>query len=139
MEDKKEFKIKFYTEDEIKKIIKDKNEHLYYVDTGIDEVIVREQDLPDVIVSFNRNIEIMDLKIYDEQKISMDPVITTYGEFLEKAEPNLRDKIIDRLNSLQMGEKEPKDFKIIDEDMYEKVKQNLEKQKERNKRNKEAR
>ena len=39
MEEKKEFKIKFYTEDEIKKIIKDKNEHLYYVDTGIDEVI----------------------------------------------------------------------------------------------------
>ena len=92
-----------------------------------------------MIVSFNRNIEIMDLKIYDEQKISMDPVITTYGEFLEKAEPNLRDKIIDRLNSLQMGEKEPKDFKIIDEDMYKKVKQNLEKQKERNKRNKEER
>lgn len=139
MEEKKEFKIKFYTEDEIKKIIKDKKEHLYYIDNGIDEVLIREQDIPDVIVSFNRNIDIMDLKIYDEQKISMEPVITTYGEFLNKAEPNLREKIIDRLNSLQVGEKELKDFKIIDEDMYEKVKQNLEKQKERNKRNKEAR
>lgn len=92
-----------------------------------------------MIVSFNRNIQMMDLKIYDEQKISMDPVITTRGEFLDRTEPNLREKIIDRLNSIQMGEKEPKDFKIIDEDMYEKVKQNLEKQKERNKRNKEAR
>ena len=92
-----------------------------------------------MIVSFNRNIQMMDLKIYDEQKISMDPVSTTRGEFLDRTEPNLREKIIDRLNSIQMGEKEPKDFKIIDEDMYEKVKQNLEKQKERNKRNKEAR
>ena len=52
---------------------------------------------------------------------TFEPSLTTYGCYLNKANPELRDKIIDRLTTLQTTDTPIKDFKIIDENDYEKV------------------
>lgn len=140
---KKEFNIQFYTEDEIKELIKSKAE-LYYVDDGIDEAIIKFEDIPDFIVDYNRNFEMRDLKFFRVGKGVYEPDITTYGEFLNTINPDLSERLIDKLVALQTNETEPKKYKIINEDLYSKVeakieqeKANLKKQKKN--RNREAR
>ncbi len=127
--------IKFYDEKEIKKIIKDKDS-LYYADDGMSEVIVREQDISDFIIKANEIAgETANLKFYKMNSTEYKPVLTTIGSFLDKADPSLRKKIIDRLVLLQTTDEPVKDFKVIDEDMFEKVKSSIQK----DKKNKEAR
>ena len=46
-----EFYLAFYSEDEIRNLIKSKAE-LYYVDDGIDEAIIKFEDIPDFIVEY---------------------------------------------------------------------------------------
>ena len=138
----KEFEVRFYSEDEIKKLIKT-NEELYYVDDGVDEAIIRFEDIPDFIVDYNRNLEVRDLKFYRVWKDVYEPDITTYGEFLNTIKEDLRERMIDRLVALQTNEASIKKYKIIDEDLYSKVEANLEEEKEqkkvKNKKNREVR
>ncbi len=133
--EKEENNIQFYDEKEIKKIIKDKD-RLYYADDGMAEVIVREQDIADFIIKANDIAgETANLKFYKMNSAEYKPVLTTMGSFLDKADPSLRKKIIDRLNLLLTTDEVVKDFKVIDEDMFEKVKSSIQK----DKKNKEAR
>ena len=138
----KEFEVRFYSEDEIKKLIKT-NEELYYVDDGVDEAIIRFEDIPDFIVDYNRNLEVRDLEFYKVGKDVYEPDITTYGEFLNTIKEDLRERIIDRLIALQTNEASINKYKIIDEDLYSKVEANLEEEKEqkkvKNKKNREVR
>ena len=99
----KEFEVRFYTEDEIKELI-ETNEELYYVDDGVDEAIIRFEDIPDFIVDYNRNLEVRDLKFYRVGKDVYEPDITTYGEFLNTIKEDLRERMIDRLVALQTNE-----------------------------------
>ena len=118
--------IKYYEEMDIRKIIKSK-ESLYYVDDGMYEVIVREKDIPDYIVKTNELAgETENLKFYKVGENTMEPKLTTIGRFLDKADTDLRAKIIDRLVTLQTGENPVSDFKVIDEDMYERAQSKLE-------------
>ena len=129
----------FYSVEEVMKILKDK-EKLLYVDDGCDEVVIKFEDLPDVIVDINTKSGMTDLKIYDYQNPSMTPLATTMGIFLDKCNPDLREKIIDRLIKLQQGEIEVKDYKMIDEYILEEARDKLEQEKKtKAKRNKEAR
>ena len=138
----KEFEVRFYTEDEIKELI-ETNEELYYIDDGVDEAIIRFEDIPDFIVDYNRNLEVRDLKFYRVGKDVYEPDITTYGEFLNTIKEDLRERMIDRLVALQTNEASIKKYKIIDEDLYSKVEANLEEEKEqkkvKNKKNREVR
>ena len=138
----KEFEVRFYTEDEIKELI-ETNEELYYVDDGVDEAIIRFEDIPDFIVDYNRNLEVRDLKFYRVGKDVYEPDITTYGEFLNTIKEDLRERMIDRLVALQTNEALIKKYKIIDEDLYSKVEAKLEEEKEqkkvKNKKNREVR
>ena len=138
----KEFEVRFYTEDEIKELI-ETNEELYYVDDGVDEAIIRFEDIPDFIVDYNRNLEVRDLKFYRVGKDVYEPDITTYGEFLNTIKEDLRERMIDRLIALQTNEASIKKYKIIDEDLYSKVETKLEEEKEqkkvKNKKNREVR
>jgi hypothetical protein len=120
-----ENKLVFCTEEEIVQIIKSKEE-LYFADDGIDEVIVKLDDIPDFIVDINRKIGITNLKFYKIDNLISEPDIKTMGEYLDKISPELREKIIDRLVQLQTGKLEPKEYKIIDENLYEDVKIKLE-------------
>lgn len=123
-----EFKVEFYTEEEIKSLIRKKAE-LFYVDDGIDEAIIKLEDIPDFIVDYNRNLEMRDLKFFRVGKGIYEPDITTRGEFLDRIDPILRKRIINRLVALQTNEVEIKKYKIIDENLYSKVKNELEKAK----------
>ena len=119
--------IKFYEEMDIRKIIKSK-ESLYFADDGMYEVIVREKDIPDFIVKANELVgETENFKFYKVGENTMEPKLTTIGRFLDKADTDLRAKIIDRLVTLQTGENPVSDFKVIDEDMYERAQSKLEK------------
>lgn len=126
-----ENEIKFYDVNEIKKIIKSK-ENLYFADDGIDEVIVREQDIPDFIMKANEiSGECSNLKFYKMNNETYEPVLTTMGRFLDKANPFLREKIIDRLVLLQTTDASVKDFKVIDEYSFEKAQKAIQKDKKR--------
>ncbi len=114
-----------YNIEEIKKLLKD-NTKLVYIDTGIDEFIIKYEDLPDAIVDINNKLGIVDLKVYDYQNSYFEPMLTTFGPFLNKCDPNVRDDIIDRLTNLQTEEETIKEYKIINEDMLEKVKNSIE-------------
>jgi hypothetical protein len=138
----KEFEVRFYSEDEIKELIK-ANAELYYVDDGVDEAIIKFEDIPDFIIDYNRNLEIRDLKFFKVGKDVYEPDITTYGEFLNTIKEDLRERIIDRLIALQTNEASINKYKIIDEDLYSKVESKLEEEKEqkktKNKKNREVR
>jgi len=113
--------INFYTKEEIEKLINEREiERLVFIDDGIDEVIGRFRDLPDIIVDLNRKFGSRDLKIYNFIEPEDKPIITTYGMFLNKISPEDRQAIIERLNKLQQFEEEIKDYKLINiEDLLE--------------------
>lgn len=113
--DNNDKKFKFYNEEEIKKILSD-NIRLVYADDGIEEVIIRYDDIPDYIVDYNRKLGFgKDLTIDDfENPDWSNPLITTKGQYLDKCHPDVYKDIIDRLNALQQYEIDIKDYKIID-------------------------
>ena len=118
--------LKQYNEEEIIKLL-NSNEKMVYVDTGTEEIVARYKDLPDIIVDINNKIGIVDLKIYNFRSEEINgPIITTYGQFLNKCDSKVREDIIDRLVKLQRGEEEIKDYKVIDEDMLNDVEALLE-------------
>ena len=138
---REEFKVEFYTEQEIKDLIKSKAE-LYYVDDGVDEAIIKFEDIPYFIIDYNRNLEIRDLKFFRVGKKNYEPDITTYGEFLNTINPDLRERMINRLVALQKNETAIKKYKIIDEDLYSKVETKIEQEKtkkQKGNKNREAR
>ena len=107
--------IKFYAEDEIEKLIKEiETERLVFIDDGIDEVIGRFRDLPDIIVDLNRKFGSKDLKIRNFIEPEEEPIIETFGMFLHKISSDDREQIIDRLNQLQQNEIDVADYKLID-------------------------
>ena len=115
--------IVFYNKQEIKKLLNDKT-RLVYIDTGIEEVVAKYEDLPDIIVDINEKMGSTNLKVSDYP--SAVPILTTIGYFLDKCDSNVRKDIIDRLVGLQLGEIEIKDYKVIDEDMLDDVRITME-------------
>jgi len=120
--DKNQSLLNLYNEDEIKQLLNDKVK-LVYIDNGSEEFVARYEDLPDIIVDVNEKLgHTENLKVYDfDNLILNEPILTTIGYFLDKCDPNVRADIIDRLIGLQQGEKEIKDYKVIDEDMLDDV------------------
>ena len=113
--------IKYYSKREIKKLL-ESDERLVYVDDN--EVVIRYQDIPDFIVDYNK-FNLRNLKIFEYDPPSMEPLLTTYNEYLNKCDPNVRKDIIERLTYLQLGGKIKK-YKVIDEKDLEIVKEELE-------------
>ena len=94
---------KYYTKNELKEIINDK-ERLVYVECENDELIVKYKDIPDVIVGLNDKLGFVDLKVYDYDNYDFSyPLLTTTGYFLDYCESEVRKDIIDRLENLMMG------------------------------------
>ena len=124
--------LKQYNEEEIKQLL-NSDERLVYIDNGSEEIVARYEDLPDIIVDINDKLGYNeDLKVYDFKNPNMDnPLLTTFGPFLNKCDPNVRKDIIDRLAGLQLGEIEVKDYKVIDEDMLDDVERSMEEEMER--------
>lgn len=110
-------KIIFYNEKETKEFIESKEPYVY-VDDGMTEVIIKKKDIPDYIVFINRECGNTNLKIIDPQR-DFKTIITTYGEFLNKCNQEVREEIIDRLVKLQTNEEKYKIVKTADEEMWE--------------------
>ena len=71
-----------------------------------------------------------DIKVYDYENPNMDkPLLDTFGVFLNKCEPKVREDIIYRLVMLQRGEINVKDYKIIDEDTLDVANEKIEQEK----------
>ena len=113
--------IKFYSNEEIEKLINEmQTERLVFIDDGIDEVIGRFKDLPNIIVDLNRKFGSKDLKIRNFIEPEDEPIIETFGMFLHKISPEDREEIIEELNKLQQYDKEISDYKVINiEDLAE--------------------
>ena len=113
--------IKFYTNEEIEKLINEiQTERLVFIDDGIDELIGRFKDLPNIIVDLNRKFGSKDLKIRNFIEPEEEPIIETFGMFLHKISPEDRAEIIEDLNKLQQYDKEISDYKLINmEDLVE--------------------
>lgn len=123
--------LKQYNEKDIVELLKN-NVHLVYVDTGSEEVVTRYEDLPDIIVDINDKLGyVVDLKVYDYQNPSSNPILTTFGPFLNKCDPKVREDIINRLVKLQQEEESVKDYKVIAEDVLEDVRNSLDNEMER--------
>ena len=118
-----------YNKEEIKKLLDDKTK-LVYVDTGMEEVVARYEDLPDVIVGINEKLGSTNLKVYDFDNPSTTPILTTIGYFLDRCDRKVRDDIIDRLVELQTSDIPLKDYKLINEDMLDDVRDSLEQDEE---------
>lgn len=113
--------LKQYNEEEIKQLL-NSDVKLVYIDNGSEEIVARYEDLPDIIVDINDKLGSTDLKVYSFDNPLIDnPILTTFGPFLNKCDPNVRQDIIDRLAGLQMGDLEVKEYKVIDEDMLDDV------------------
>ena len=111
---KDNIEIKFYTNEEIEKLINEfQTERLVFIDDGIDEVIGRFKDLPNIIVDLNRKFGSKDLKIRNFIEPEDEPIIETFGMFLHKISPEDREEIIEELNKLQQYDKEISDYKLI--------------------------
>lgn len=114
-----------YNEEEIKQLLNN-NVKLVYVDTIMEEIVARYEDLPDVIIDINNKLGMTDLKVYDFNNPDMyNPLLTTFGPFLNKCYLNVRKDIIDRLVQLQQNEVDVKDYKVIDEDMLDDVRHTI--------------
>ena len=124
---------KFYEVDEIIKLLKSK-ERLVYVDDGIEEAVIKYKDLPDFIVDYNEKCGSKDIMVYDFENPNMDkPLLDTFGVFLNRCDPKVREDIIERLVLLQTGEIEVKDYKIIDEDSLNMANEKIEQEKTKKK------
>ena len=111
---KDNIEIKFCTNEEIEKLINEfQTERLVFIDDGIDEVIGRFKDLPNIIVDLNRKFGSKDLKIRNFIEPEEEPIIETFGMFLHKISPEDREEIIEELNKLQQYDKEISDYKLI--------------------------
>lgn len=113
-----------YNKDEIKEILTS-NERLVYVDTGNEEIVSKYNDLPDIIVDINDKIGSTNLTVMEFDNPSKI-LLTTFGPFLNKCNLDVRKDIIDRLNNLQQGIEEIKNYKVIDEDMLDDVRYQFE-------------
>lgn len=124
---------KFYEVDEIIKLLKNK-ERLVFVDDGMDEAVIRYKDLPDFIVDYNEKCGLKDIKVYDYENPNLDkPLVDTFGIFLNRCDPKVREDIINRLVMLQKGEIEVKDYKIIDEDTLDMANKKLDEERAKKK------
>ena len=113
-----------YNEEEIKQLL-NSDEKLVYIDNGSEEFVARYEDLSDIIVDINDKIGSTNLTVMEFDNPSKI-LLTTFGPFLNNCDPNVREDIIDRLNNLQKAIEEIKDYKVIDEDMLDDVRYELE-------------
>lgn len=107
---------KTYTKTQMIEIIK--KEGFLFVETNLgDNYIIRLKDLADfIILEAQRTGHVAEMSFYMP---GVDgPVITTFGWFLNKANPLLREEIIKRLVTLQTTDKKPKNIKIFNTDIF---------------------
>lgn len=117
-------KYKKYTKNELLKILKE--DGILFVETNLgDKYIIKKDDLADfIILEAQRTGHAVEISFFMPGISGV--VMSTYGWFLNKANPVLREEIIDRLVLLQTTEKEPKKVKVFDINTFGKMLDNNE-------------
>ncbi len=113
-----------YTKNELLKILKE--DGILFVETNLgDKYIIKKDDLADfIILEAQRTGHAVEISFFMPGINGV--VMSTYGWFLNKANPVLREEIIDRLVLLQTTEKEPKKVKVFDINTFGKMLDNNE-------------
>lgn len=114
----KKINYKFYTREEMAEIGKNKG-FLFIETSNGDDFIISKEDLVDFIVQEARRCEhSVDMEVYVPNADIDEPILTTYGWYLNKANPVLRSEIIDRLVKMQTNKAVPRDVKIFDNEIF---------------------
>ncbi len=116
---KKEY-YKKYTREEMADIVKNKG--FYFVETSNgDSYEIQKDDIADFIVLETiRCKQRVDMWIYVPNTNSK-PILITFGWFIDKVKPKLREEIIDRLVKLQTMKIKPREVKIFDNEIFMKM------------------
>ena len=114
----KKIKYEFYTKEEMADI--GKNTGFFFVETSNgDDFIISKNDLADFIVQETiRCNQSVNMEVYVPNADIDEPILTTYGWYLNKVNPVLRSEIIDRLVKLQTNKAVPRDVKIFDNEIF---------------------
>jgi hypothetical protein len=96
-----------------------KNKGFYFVEASNNDYFeIAKDDLADFIVlEADRCGHDVEISIYTPYRED-EPVLTTYGCFLNRIKPKLREEIIDRLVELQMGQEKTREVKVFDNDVF---------------------
>lgn len=115
-------KYKVYSRKQMLKIIQE--DGFLFVETNLgNKYVIRKKDLADfIILEALRTGHIAQMEVYMPGIDS--PVITTFGWFLNKANPLLREEIIKRLVLLQTTNTKPRNVRVFDNDMFNKLNSN---------------
>lgn len=113
---------KTYTKAEMLDIIK--NEGFLVVETSNgDNYQIRKRDVADfIMLEEDRCSHSVDIIMYIPYSKIQEPILTTYGCFLDKINQKFRTEIINRLVSLQMNFEKPRKVKVFDEDILMQLK-----------------
>lgn len=108
---------KKYTKEEMIDIAKNKG--FYFVETSNNDYFeIAKDDLADfIILEAERCSHSVDIAVYTPYRED-EPLLTTYGWFLNKIKPKLREEIFDRLTKLQTGQENPRQVKVFDNDVF---------------------
>ena len=115
---------KKYSKKEFLKILK--KDGILFVKTNLgNKYIIKKSDIADfIMLESERTGHTSDMFFFMPGIHA--PVITTYGCFLNKANPVFREEMIDRLVLLQTTDEKAKDIKIFDTDLFNKMLDNNE-------------
>lgn len=107
---------KTYSKKQMLKIIE--TEGFVFVDNNFgDHFIIRIKDIPDfIILEATRTLHQATLEMFIPGEDN--PILTTYGWFLNRVNPLLREELIQRLVLLQTTKTKPKNVKIFDNDIF---------------------
>ena len=107
---------KKYSKKEFLKILNE--DGILFVETSLgNKCIIKKSDIADfIMLESTKTGHTADMSFF-MPGIS-GPVITTFGCFLNKANPVFREEIIDRLVLLQTTDTEPKNVKVFDTDIF---------------------
>ena len=107
---------KKYSKKEFLKILDE--DGILFVETSLgNRCIIKKSDIADfIMLESTKTGHTADMSFF-MPGIS-GPVITTFGCFLNKANPVFREEIIDRLVLLQTTDIEPKNIKVFDTDTF---------------------
>lgn len=113
----KKKKYKKYTKEEMINIAKNKG--FYFIETSNNDCFeIAKDDLADfIILETERCGHSVEIAVYTPYKED-EPVLTTYGWFLNRIKPKLREEIIDRLVKLQTEQEETKEVKVFDNEIF---------------------
>ena len=113
----KNIEYKKYTKEEMIDIAKNKG--FYFVETSNNGYFeIAKDDLVDfIILETKRCGHDVDMVVYTPYRED-ELVLTTFGWFLDRIKPKLREEIIDRLVKLQTWEEEPREVKVFDNDIF---------------------